>query len=323
MKRHLISIVILVLSVNCAYADDKQIIAGIFRTDPKYLVVNLPPRPDTWPGAIFTSDLRFPIEYGNISDASLHRGRPIGIDSDDGFDLSAGAGVELPGLFGISASATKDADIKLYFPDARIVDMSRHDLIDHINKSQDAMEAVRAGQKPIIVVRSYSGTPTITVTRKAGASASGWDALRSLLTLKATASAEANNSVTFRGKDEIVFAFETAEIVDKLTAGGSPDGEIEINSLPETTIATRESVSENNFLVKGFSICVGDICGSSAKFNFNCDFAYAHPSDTDDAATKNVCIIQNTYTDYRFSRTLSVGGGRCGEIILSARCSNR
>jgi hypothetical protein len=305
-----------ILGIELAVANDRDVVANIFHVDVKYLVMNLPPRPDTYPGAIFTSDLRFPIVYGNVADSALHHGPPIGIDSSDGFTLSGGAGVELPSLFGVSATAANDADIILSFPDARIIDMTLHDLVKHIEQSPDAMDSVKAGQKPIIIVRSYSGTPTVTITRKVGASASAWDRIKALVTLKATASTETDNTIAFRGKDEIVFAFETSEI--HFGSGGSTSNDIQIAAVPEQLIRSREASIQG----KEFSVCIGDICNGSANANFSCGFAYAHPSDTDDAAARTVCTVQNSYSGYRYTRTLTVGGGRCGEIVLSARCSD-
>jgi hypothetical protein len=71
-----------------------------------------------------------------------------------------------------------------------------------------------------------------------------------------------------------------------------------------------------------FSICIGDICANSGNVNLGCDFAYAHASDTDDAAAKYACTIQNQYNRFFVSRVSSTGGGKCGEIIDRARCAN-
>src|SRR5262249_54871013 len=58
-------------------------LADRLQTKPEYLIFNLPPRPDAWPGAIFTNDFRLPIVRGRKDDPALARGEPIEIDVTD------------------------------------------------------------------------------------------------------------------------------------------------------------------------------------------------------------------------------------------------
>ena len=73
-----------------------------------------------------------------------------------------------------------------------------------------------------------------------------------------------------------------------------------------------------------FTVCVGDICvpnvRGSADYNFDCGFARAHPSNTDDAAAQQVCKIENDYSDYVVSRYNVIAGRGCGAIYLKVRC---
>jgi hypothetical protein len=224
-----------------AKADDRQVIATTFHCDPQYLVMNLPPRPDTWPGAIFTTNLRLPIKHGDPKDPALHRGLAMGINSNAGFDLGASAKGGLSGLFGVSAGAGDSANITLYFPDARIVDMDLSDLINHVKSSNDAIDDVRHGHIPLIVVKSYLGTPVITITKKSNASADAWAQAKVDVSAGVKATAETTDSITYTGKDEIVFAFETSEIHLDPAQLNKGTVNVQLSSLPEALYALREN----------------------------------------------------------------------------------
>jgi hypothetical protein len=71
---------------------------------------------------------------------------------------------------------------------------------------------------------------------------------------------------------------------------------------------------------QSISIFIGDVCEGSGNVNLDCNFAYANPSDTDEAAAKFVCTVQQHHTGYKFARVSVRGGGRCGQILIFARC---
>ena len=65
------------------------------------------------------------------------------------------------------------------------------------------------------------------------------------------------------------------------------------------------------------SICIGDNCGgSTATYKFYCDFARAHPTDTDADAANEVCTLRQNYSDYAYARQYSGpdDGSPCGVI---------
>lgn len=234
------------LFTTMADADIKSAIVHDFHADPEYCVINLPPRPDAWPGAIFTSNLRFPIVYGNSKDPALHSGPSVAIGSDDGLDIGANAGVGISSLFRISSDAADVARVVMSFPDAHIVDMDYGDLVRHIETSKDTIESAKRGQIPIIVVKAYVGTPLITVTKKAGASAEAWAKLEKDVKAGAKISAFDGNSISYQSGEPIVFAFETSEI--HFDPGDLSKGKLNIQlaSLPETLFAFRDGDSIAN-----------------------------------------------------------------------------
>ena len=68
-------------------------------------------------------------------------------------------------------------------------------------------------------------------------------------------------------------------------------------------------------------VCIGDICAGSGKYNLGCDFAYAHPKDTDDQAAIYVCQFLNNFS--QTPKSIRVGaapGGKCGVIYLDVKC---
>jgi hypothetical protein len=75
---------------------------------------------------------------------------------------------------------------------------------------------------------------------------------------------------------------------------------------------------------KKFTVCIGDICRpnvpGSADYNYGCGFAEGNPTNTDDAAAKDVCEFRNNFPQYSFVRYNSVNGGRCGAIYVNVKC---
>jgi hypothetical protein len=67
-------------------------------------------------------------------------------------------------------------------------------------------------------------------------------------------------------------------------------------------------------------VCIGDICANSGRYNLGCDFAYAHPADTDEQAAKYVCEFLNNFSQYKFIRVGTAPGGKCGVIYLDVKC---
>jgi hypothetical protein len=212
--------------------------------DPQNLVLNVPPRPDAWPGAIFTSNLRVPIRRGDPNDISLKRGQPVRVDATNAAEVGAGAGAGFWSMFGLSVGATDIADISMIFPDALIVDMEYDNLVKHIELPGPVVEAITRGQIPLIVIKSYMGTPTITMKRKSGASADAYAKMKSGIEARAQGSAGVGDSVSYGLKEPIIFAFETAQIdVDpadlvhrKLT--------IRLTSMPAQLFLARQTASE-------------------------------------------------------------------------------
>ena len=68
-------------------------------------------------------------------------------------------------------------------------------------------------------------------------------------------------------------------------------------------------------------VCIGDICANSGKYNLGCDFAYAHPTDTDKSAAEYVCQFLNNFSGApKFIRVGTAPGGKCGVIYLDVKC---
>jgi hypothetical protein len=226
--------------VAVAKAEDKDVVAKAFHTDSQFVVMNMPPRPDAWPGAIFTSNMCLPIVHGDANDPAIHKGNAVSIDSNSGFDLSANTSGGISFLFGASAEAANAAHIVMSFPDARINDMDEAELRQHVIASKEAIGAAKLGQIPVIVVRSYSGTPTIAITKKNDASAEAWAKVKSDIKVAGGAGGSSDNMISYKTSENIVFAFETTQII--FDPKDLPKGiyTIQFASLPSTLYAERE-----------------------------------------------------------------------------------
>ncbi|MGO7651733.1 hypothetical protein ACC688_29090 [Rhizobium ruizarguesonis] len=231
------------MTAGVSFADDRSVVATAFHTKPGDVVMNLPPRPDVWPGAIFTASLKIPIVHGKADDPALHRGNPISVASSGGFDLGAEAGGGISQFIGVSAKATDIAEVAVSFPDARIVDMDYGDLIQHIQDSEDAIDAAKSGQIPLIVVKCYAGTPNITVVRKAGASAEAWAQLQKNISISGSVHVAGTDTISYSGGEEVVFAFETSQIQFDAAELNKGKYKIQLAALPTELFEYREAAA--------------------------------------------------------------------------------
>lgn len=244
MKRVYLAVGFLLLTTSALRADFKDSLASRLSVDPTYLVVNLPPRPEAWPGAIFTWNLRIPIHRGNSKDPALRSGTPIAINATEAIDVSAGAKGGYASWLGLSASAADLADVTLSLPDVTVVDMEVGELIKRVKASDEAVKAAKRGQAPLIVIKSYAATPIITVKRKSGVSAEAWAKLNKEAQVALQAQMTSADSITYKGSEPIVFAFETQQVDFDLKDLAKDVITIRLASLPSNLFAVREEVTD-------------------------------------------------------------------------------
>ncbi|GAB9211456.1 hypothetical protein BDS110ZK18_36720 [Bradyrhizobium diazoefficiens] len=239
LRRSIIATSLLAMTV-AARADDKDVVARAFHSDPQYVVMNIPPRPEAWPGAIFTANMRIPIAYGKANDPAIRVGTSVAIDSSSGFDLGAKAQGSMSFLFGASADVSDAANIVMSFPDATVYDMDEAALRERVISTKGAIEAAKRGQLPLIVIRSYAGTPTITITRKASASAEAWAKLKQNVNVQGGADASSDNRISYKAGEKFIFAFETCQVTFDPKDLSKEVYTIRFASLPATLYAFRE-----------------------------------------------------------------------------------
>lgn len=259
-----------------AYADFKDTLAAKLAANAVYLVVNIPPRPGAWPGAIFTYNLRLPIKYGDPNDPALKRGEPISIQAEGVFDASVKADAAYSfWSFWITAAAKAGdaADVVMTFPDARIVDMKYDELVHHIETCPGALEAAKRGQIPLIVVKAYEGTPTVTITRKAGVSAEAWAKVpKAALEVGAESSVVSKDQVIYRAGAPTVFAFETSQVLFDLHDLATGKVTITLAELGKNTI-TLEELGKNTITLAALPAQVfamreqaSDVASTTSKY---------------------------------------------------------
>jgi hypothetical protein len=227
-----------------ANADFKDIVAGRFASKPENLIVNLPPRPGTWPGAIFTFNTRFPAQRGERNDPALHGGDKLTIQANDDFHQDASPKNSLWSFLGLPPQTAEGAEVVISFSDAQVVDMSPPDLLRHVETAPAAATAAKRGQIPLIVSRAYVGTPVITVSRKADTPPEMWAKLKESLQPGAQGSSSIQDNVSYVARDPLVFAFEVAQI--SFDPGELSKGNIKASlaPLPSSLFAVREQESD-------------------------------------------------------------------------------
>jgi hypothetical protein len=135
-------------------------LADRVQTKAEYLVLNVPPRPAVWPGAIFSFDYRTPIVLGRKDDPALARGEPIEVDVTDLIAVGAVTQASARSWLSVGARAADAATVTMSFPDLRVIDIVLDDAKKRAQQWLSA-QAAKQGPFPFIVVKSYEGTPRL------------------------------------------------------------------------------------------------------------------------------------------------------------------
>lgn len=247
-----------------ARADFKDLLAKRLSVDPDLIVVNLPPRPDAWPGAIFTWNMRIPIRHGDPHDPALRRGVPVTIDVTQALDTSAGASGGYAGWLGLSAAASDVANVSMSLPSATVVDMALEDLVKRVKASSEAAAAAKRGQAPVIVIKSYESVPRVTLTRKGNASGAAWARLRKELPADLHVQSVSEDSITYAGGQPVVFAFETEQVNFDLKDLEKGQINVTLADLPASLFAIRESAADQLLKAIG-GLVAGGLFGQAAS----------------------------------------------------------
>ena len=244
MRACLVRAAAALIMTTAANADFKDVVADRFSSNVENMIVNLPPRPGIWPGAIFTFNMRFPSKGGDPNDPALHRGQKTRIEISDGLRLDASSKASIWSSFRLSPEAADSVDAVMSFPDAQAVEMSSADLIRHVETAPAAASAAKRGQVPLIVIRAYVGTPLLTISRKAGTAADAWAKVKAGLEAGAQVPSSIQDTVSYAAGDRVVFAFEVAQIA--FDPGELSKGNIKVTlaPLPGSLFAVREQESD-------------------------------------------------------------------------------
>lgn len=246
----------LFVNISGTRADDKDIVARLFHTNPEYVVMNIPPRPNVWPGAVFSSNMRLPIVFGNEADPDIRRGSPIAIDVDSGFNIGGEVRGGMGSLFRASAGASDAVQVVMSFPDARISEMNLTSLRQKLANSKEVNDALKVGFLPIVVVRTYSGTPTITVSKKSGLSAEAFAKIKAEISAGGRAAASNDSEITYKAGENFVFAFETMQVSIDSNNKKDIENKIIFAKLPENLYSLRE-VAYASQVTQGIAVATG------------------------------------------------------------------
>ena len=126
-----------------ANADFKDVVAARFSSRAENVIVNVPPRPGAWPGAVLTYNMRFPAKSGDPGDPALRRGDKTSIPAEDGFRLDAKSKASVWSFFRLSPAAGDSAEIVMSFTDAQAIDMNAQDLVRRVEAAEAAAAAAR------------------------------------------------------------------------------------------------------------------------------------------------------------------------------------
>ena len=201
------------LSGHSAFAADLvSELASLLHTQPEWLVLNLPPRPGAWPGAIFSYDMRLPIVEGVGDDPKLRRGDPTSIAVNSHISLGANVNAGWLTLFKVAAQAEDKADVKMSFENLVVIDISESELERRANDSIPVKLAAKEGRIPQVIYKAYEAVPTLILTRHKDASAEVWAKVPAgKIDGSVAIGAETGEVIEYRTKKTIVFAYEVMQ----------------------------------------------------------------------------------------------------------------
>jgi hypothetical protein len=247
---------------TAANADFKDVIADRFSSSSENIIVNLPPRQGTWPGALFTFNMRFPSKGGDPNDQALHRGPKSKIETSEGFRLDTSSKASILSLFHLPPR-DDSVNVVMSFADAQAVDMSPADLIRHVEAAPAAATVARRGQVPLIVVRAYVGTPLLTISRRADTPSETWAGVKAGVEARAQISSSVQDSVSYVAGDPLVFAFEVDQISFDPAELSKGNIKVTLAPLPGSLFTIREQESDR--ALAAAEAAISAITGLSAR----------------------------------------------------------
>jgi hypothetical protein len=136
------------------------------------------------------------------------------------------------------------SNVTISLPDLRVVSMDYDALVQRIKKSTSVTEAIKRGQVPVIVVKAYLATPTISITRAAAASAELSGRLKDGVKASAGASAGESGQTIYKAESPIIFAFETSQIEFDPADFGRGVLTVRLASLPSSVYLARQEIAD-------------------------------------------------------------------------------
>lgn len=182
-------------------------------SDPRWLIINLPPRPSCHPGTVFSSDYRFNI-LPNTAKTGFERGPEFSFISI--IDVEGSAGGSISGLalpFQIAAEAKGFASASLEINRAHVLEIAAPGIRNVLKKLPKKLR--NTSPPPAMVQRAYEGYFLLTLARKTEADTTAMTRLyNKLVSAGVEAKFSEDRLITFASKEPVVFAFEVAQLND-------------------------------------------------------------------------------------------------------------
>jgi len=180
--------------------------------------------------------------------------------------IGAGAQAGISTWFSVAAKAQGTATVTMSFPDLRVVDILLDEATKRAQQSPAAQLAARRGRFPFVVVKSYEGTLTLTIAKKATASAEAMADIKKAATqARLEASAISEDRFIYKTTAPIVFAFE----VMQARYSPSDGGKIELAATPATTFYSHmlaQQEAEIAFFKQRIEIASGALKAAPATY---------------------------------------------------------
>jgi len=222
----LVVIVFWVLHVPVVVEKDlRTVLAEMLDIPRDELVLNIPPRPQRYPGSIFDTTLGIPIHFVDAEDADLVRGPAYSLSArHEGLTRASGS-LASP-VFEQVMENERLVQIAVRLTTGRIIEMTIDRLRDHIAQVID--QGSPTEQSTAVIVRAHEATMTLQLDRRQDVTADAWASFRNGIkrVLEPGSESEAELHIAAESEDHVqleipqpfVIGFQTARVEDVRTA---------------------------------------------------------------------------------------------------------
>jgi hypothetical protein len=228
----------------------QQSLAHELQVSPDLLVINMPPAPGRYPGAVLVNPK--PGQYFAVKQVERPATQPTASFTMASRRILDGTAVlkSATRFAGGSLAGLESVTVEMELAQGRVFEAELPKLRDELLANTDVYKASKNRQQPEVIVRAYEAIPKIILRRTSSISAEAWAKVKDAA-ISSEGAIDQGESVTIQLKSAVVVGFESATVeyvTDNFSIGG-PTGvklipkRTPVGPLPATTPSTGPATS--------------------------------------------------------------------------------